>query len=46
MQEADRGGTRLRLRRTRQGTAPWATFKFLYRERGMLLDQSGLQFSS
>lgn len=35
MQEADRGGTRLRLRRTRQGVAPWATFKFMYRERGM-----------
>lgn len=35
MQEADRGGTRIRLKRTRQGEAPWATFKFLYRERGM-----------
>lgn len=36
MQEADRGGTRLRLKRTRQGIAPWATFKFMFRERGML----------
>ncbi|KAL9597794.1 MAG: hypothetical protein Q9219_004921 [cf. Caloplaca sp. 3 TL-2023] len=36
MQEADRGGTRLRLRRTRQGNAPWATFKFIYREREQL----------
>lgn len=36
MQEADRGGTRLRLRRTRQGEAPWATFKFIYRERDQL----------
>ena len=34
MQEADRGGTRIRLRRTRQGAAPWGTFKFFYRERG------------
>ncbi|KAL8932332.1 MAG: hypothetical protein Q9211_006374, partial [Gyalolechia sp. 1 TL-2023] len=36
MQEADRGGTRLRLKRTRQGEAPWATFKFIYREREQL----------
>lgn len=36
MQEADRGGTRLRLKRIRQGEAPWATFKFIYRERGTL----------
>ncbi|KAL9015543.1 MAG: hypothetical protein Q9185_007060 [Variospora sp. 1 TL-2023] len=36
MQEADRGGTRIRLKRTRQGEAPWATFKFLYRERDQL----------
>ncbi|KAI4097482.1 MAG: hypothetical protein LQ344_000214 [Seirophora lacunosa] len=36
MQEADRGGTRIRMRRTRQGEAPWATFKFLYRERDQL----------
>lgn len=34
MQEADRGGTRLRLKRTREGEAPWCTFKFLYREPG------------
>ncbi|KAL8936976.1 MAG: hypothetical protein Q9216_004653 [Gyalolechia sp. 2 TL-2023] len=36
LQEADRGGTRLRLKRTRQGEAPWATFKFIYREREQL----------
>ncbi|KAL8745118.1 MAG: hypothetical protein Q9184_007912, partial [Pyrenodesmia sp. 2 TL-2023] len=40
MQEADRGGTRIRLRRTRQGVAPWATFKFMYRERGMPYSRS------
>lgn len=34
MQEADRGGTRVRLRRNRQGAAPWVSFKFFYRERG------------
>ncbi|KAI4280469.1 MAG: hypothetical protein L6R38_004444 [Xanthoria sp. 2 TBL-2021] len=34
MQEADRGGTRIRLKRTREGEAPWCTFKFLYREPG------------
>ncbi|KAL8714665.1 MAG: hypothetical protein Q9220_001614 [cf. Caloplaca sp. 1 TL-2023] len=33
MQEADRGGSRVRMRWTRQGEAPWATFRFLYRER-------------
>ncbi|KAI4226269.1 MAG: hypothetical protein L6R36_003310 [Xanthoria steineri] len=32
MQEADRGGTRIRMKRTREGEAPWCTFKFLYRE--------------
>ncbi|KAL8909155.1 MAG: hypothetical protein Q9171_005160 [Xanthocarpia ochracea] len=36
MQEADRGGTRIRLKRTRQGEAPWCTFKFLYREPAQL----------
>ncbi|KAL8730028.1 MAG: hypothetical protein Q9166_004352 [cf. Caloplaca sp. 2 TL-2023] len=36
MQEADRGGTRIRLKRTRQGEAPWATFKFIYREPAQL----------
>lgn len=36
MQEADRGGTRIRLKRTRQGDSPWATFKFIYRESGTL----------
>ncbi|KAL8773157.1 MAG: hypothetical protein Q9209_001833 [Squamulea sp. 1 TL-2023] len=36
MQEADRGGTRIRLRRTRQGEAPWCTFKFIYREPAQL----------
>ncbi|KAL9634004.1 MAG: hypothetical protein Q9204_003177 [Flavoplaca sp. TL-2023a] len=40
MQEADRGGTRLRLKRTRNGEAPWCTFKFLYREPGSLTDAS------
>ncbi|KAL9047398.1 MAG: hypothetical protein Q9214_000012 [Letrouitia sp. 1 TL-2023] len=34
LQEADRGGTRVRLRRPRQGVAPWVSFKFFYRERG------------
>ncbi|KAL9612814.1 MAG: hypothetical protein Q9167_002597 [Letrouitia subvulpina] len=34
MQEADRGGTRIRLRRYRQGITPWVSFKFFYRERG------------
>ncbi|KAL8945952.1 MAG: hypothetical protein Q9222_007587 [Ikaeria aurantiellina] len=36
MQEADRGGSRIRLKRTREGTTPWATFKFIYREREQL----------
>ncbi|KAL8794788.1 MAG: hypothetical protein Q9182_007594 [Xanthomendoza sp. 2 TL-2023] len=36
MQEADRSGTRRRLKRTRQGSAPWATFKFIYREPAQL----------
>ncbi|KAL8695021.1 MAG: hypothetical protein Q9224_003461 [Gallowayella concinna] len=36
MQEADRGGTRIRLKRTRQGDAPWATFKFIYRDPAQL----------
>ncbi|KAL8905215.1 MAG: hypothetical protein Q9207_002770 [Kuettlingeria erythrocarpa] len=44
MQEADRGGTRLRLRRTRQGIAPWATFKFMYRERG-IVNQARIGYS-
>ncbi|KAL8815244.1 MAG: hypothetical protein Q9223_005603 [Gallowayella weberi] len=36
MTEADRSGTRSRLKRTRQGNAPWATFKFIYREPAQL----------
>ncbi|KAL9594125.1 MAG: hypothetical protein Q9179_005542 [Wetmoreana sp. 5 TL-2023] len=32
MLESDRGGTRNRLSRPRQGQAPWSTFSFLYRE--------------
>ncbi|KAL8994014.1 MAG: hypothetical protein Q9169_005913 [Polycauliona sp. 2 TL-2023] len=36
MQEADRGGTRTRLKRTRVGEAPWCTFKFLYRDPAQL----------
>ncbi|KAL8672961.1 MAG: hypothetical protein Q9168_002594 [Polycauliona sp. 1 TL-2023] len=36
MQEADRGGTRIRLKRVRGGEAPWCTFKFLYRDPAQL----------
>ena len=34
MSEADRCGTRERMRRLRQGPEPWVSFKFIYRERG------------
>lgn len=34
MPEAGREGTRIRLRRDRQGVAPWVSFKFFYREQG------------
>ncbi|KAI4157911.1 MAG: hypothetical protein LQ342_007916 [Letrouitia transgressa] len=45
MQEADRGGTRVRLRRNRQGAAPWVSFKFFYREREHLRN-AGITTSS
>ncbi|KAL8739720.1 MAG: hypothetical protein Q9190_007505, partial [Brigantiaea leucoxantha] len=36
MSEADRCGTRERMRRLRQGPEPWVSFKFIYREREYL----------
>ncbi|KAL8686670.1 MAG: hypothetical protein Q9218_006949 [Villophora microphyllina] len=36
MLEADRINSRVRLRRPRQGKAPWATFTFFYREQEQL----------
>ncbi|KAI4217684.1 MAG: hypothetical protein LQ351_000280 [Letrouitia transgressa] len=52
MPEAGREGTRIRLRRDRQGVAPWVSFKFFYREQehlrnaGNMLSRSLSKFST